>query len=478
MNHEHRVLLAESTRATALLLGLAVSGLGGGCSLAIDVEPDCVDSSCGAYICAPDQIACRDTCGQDGDCASGFACDSSVCVSTGCRITVATDALPMPSLISEIEPVWVTGPNVDSQLVVLASNRHGFGLRRFSLGGVAVPNDPVAEPLGMFTIIEGNPLRRRFRVDPVYRRGNLENAVSSRIDFSFTDVPSTGDIANLGTFDFGPPISPPAKRALINATTNRNAELLDTSVAALDSGYIVGWTQRRSARPEARVLAVGATGGAADIDQSVVVSADTEASERLAVVRVGDVPVVVYEANDGGDRRVILRPLQADGRPVGRGVLMSGRDAANVTVDAVAAFGGDDRAIVYWGNVDNGEVEVMRATVTSGDIALLEPGESVVFPSVSSTLPVDEILLWDAAAGANDSALLLRGTARGKSDVWLVRVAESGSLASIPVAAGMPAGAVPLEVDVVATDDGYAAFWRVEAADGTASVAYRRFVCD
>lgn len=468
-------MLVGAARAAALSLGLASVG---GCSLAIDVEPDCVDSSCGAYTCAVDRIACLDSCTQDGDCASGFACDNSVCVSTGCRVTVATDSLAMPTLVSELEPVWVTGPNVDSQLVVFASNRHGFGLRRFSLGGVAVPNDPVAEPLGMFPIVEGNDLRRRFRIDPIYRRGTTEPALSSRIDFAFTDVPTAGDIPNLGAFDFGPPITPPSRRSLITTNTNRNAEVLDTAVTTVDAGWLVGWTQRRSARPDARVLPVASTGGAVEIERSVVVSSDTEASERMAMLRIGETPVVVYEANDAGDRRVILRPLQADGQPIGRGVLMSGREASRVSVDAIAAFGDADRGIVYWGNLEDGEVEVMRATVTASDVGLLEPGEAVVFPSVSSILPVNEVKLWDAAARADESALLLRGVARDQQDVWLVRIDAAGVVAAIPVAAGFPSGSEPIELDVIATDDGYAAFWRVEAADGTASVGYRRFVCD
>ncbi len=447
-----------------------------GCSLVIDVEADCDDRNCGAYVCASDGVACLDTCGGDADCSAGHICDAAVaqCIATGCTLTASAEPLDMPPLVNEMEPVWATGPGIDSQLVVFASNRHGMGLRRFSLAGAPVPNDPRAEPLGLFALVEGNELRRRFRIDAAFERGTGEDGSASRIDISFANVPTTGDVVHAGAFVLGPPTRTPSHRLAVDP--GRATEILDSGVAFHDGEQAVVWSQRRAARPDVRFVLLGEGESNVAADRVAILSETDENAGNVAIAAYPGGFVVVYDAVVGADRRVVLRTLDSDGTPVGRAVISAGVGASANPIDFLDVFVLGEEIHAFWGAEADAGVLIERARLGGPELSLLTAGSAVVIPSQPLSLPVEQVTRWDAAAAEDGFGIAVHGVSRGATDVWLVRVDASGAVNPVPVGVGIDA--TPIEVDIAATQDGFALFSRAELDDGTAVVSFRRLVCE
>lgn len=471
MNRALRALFSPAPLLVATLPALA------SCSAIIDVDPACDATLCAPFACAPDGIACLEQCTSDADCTSGFACnpESQECEATGCVVTTSLDALEMPALVAELEPVWIEASNADNQLVLFASNRHGLGMRRFGLNGSLVEADPVADPLGMFPILEANPLRRRFRLDASLRVGSAEDGVSTRIRYALANPLETGDEVYSGAFDFGPPLTPPSATGLLNP--GRSAEIDDTAWTDLGEQQLVVWAQTRGGRAEARLVVAPEGPNTLVAEDSIVITEDGEGSERVGVVNVGSRRAVLFDGSAAGERRVVVRPVANDGTVGGRGVLMNGVDASTATIDAFASLEVGGGASVLWGVLSGTTVDIMLGRLDGGDLTLLETEATVVLPSESLDVEVSAVGTWDAVAFGDTIGLVVSGTARGREGVWLLRLSSDGAAVGSPLLlAERPTGDVR-EVDVVATSDGFAAFWRTETEEATATVAMRRVVC-
>lgn len=119
------------------LVGWMLSLLQAGCSLALKLDADCDKvSDCGAYTCDAQNIACRHSCEHQDECADTYVCDrqTGTCEGGYCVPTSPVAELGEPIQGFQAARAMLVSPDGGTaQLVVLAGQPQGIGLRRYYL---------------------------------------------------------------------------------------------------------------------------------------------------------------------------------------------------------------------------------------------------------------------------------------------------------------------------------------------------------
>ena len=135
-----------------------------GCSLLLDVEPDCdAARDCGGYLCNAEQTACLNTCASETECTAGYACDEPT---QSCRQIADLEAEPIA--LSAV-PTWgeefalgTAGSLLATEFGLVVGGSEGLGLARFSTAGAPLPSSPEPAPFALDRLAQPNPAGPRF----------------------------------------------------------------------------------------------------------------------------------------------------------------------------------------------------------------------------------------------------------------------------------------------------------------------------
>lgn len=457
---------------------VVVGGVGTfGCSLVIDVEPDCQDAVCVPFRCTPDGVACGASCGSDADCAAGYSCDvtQGVCEFSGCAAVGEADgvALALPSQIREFAVTMAATQNQSSQFLVAVGNRSVFGYRRFQASNGAAVGDQVDPTHSMIVQVGSNPDVRNF--SPAL--ASWPGAGATRQDrflFGFVNVTETPQFPVAGEFIIDPATPPSANR--VGSGAGRNTQLSGVSIAAGTSEVGFAWIEELSAEFRLTFARLTPAGLLGPDSEPLVVSRSGERPARTSLVRVDDGWLLAYEGISSGQRQITLAALAPNGTVRSRNDLLAGR-LISYPVEALAMARTGEGVVLAWAAGAEGDRVVERLWLGNATIARLFEGDEVSLQSA----PVDPLLQNPqrvaVAGAAGEYAILTRGVRSGRDGVWLYRFRDGGSplFAPVRVAPRPIAGLAGLRI--TPAESGYAVFWLEDEAGQRQSVHYTRYFC-
>ncbi len=398
--------------------------VGAGCSLVIDLPADCDDDACGAYVCAPDGIACLDACAGDDDCGAGHLCDplTAQCEASACRLSGEVTTVALPDEIAELAMSWATPAQAGEQFVTLVGQRGGFGLRRFDAAG-RPGGDPVGDS-GLFDIRTANPSRRRFQPSATWYDAGTVNDVGAAFASSWVDVSETPDRIFVTTFPFAPAVEAPSHVEAVSVS--RSVELLESDFAASGARGVLVWHQRSSASGDNVFVASTDPRGAVR-GESVQLNDEDRPADGAVAARAGDSLVVAWSQNDAGMLRVRLAAIGGDAVPTATVDIDPGTVEAQTTrIDRLELHDGTDGVSLTWVLRTSTEASWRAAWVSNDELA--GAGTSnLSLPSVAVTAPMPEPDAVFVTARADELWWVFAGRADGRDALWLQRTARDGT---------------------------------------------------
>lgn len=397
---------------------------GAGCSLVIDVPADCDDEACGAYVCAPDGIACLDACAGDDDCGAGHLCDplTAMCEASACRLVDDVTTVGLPDEVAELGVSWATPAQAGEQFVAFVGQRGGFGLRRFDAAG-RPGGDPVGDS-GLFDIRTTNPSRRRFLPSATWYDAGTVNDVGAAFVASWVDVSQTPDRLFVTTFPFAPSVEAPTHVEAISVS--RSVELLESDFAASGARGVLIWHQRSSASGDNVFVASTDPRGVVRGD-AVQLNPEDRPSEGAVAGRAGDSLVVAWTQNDSGALRVRLAAIGGDAMLTATVDVDPGTDEAQTTqIDGLELHDGTDGVSLTWVLRTSAQTSWRAAWVSNDELAAA--GTSVLsVPSVAVEPPMSAPDAVFVAPRGDELWWTFAGRAEGRDALWLRRTERDGT---------------------------------------------------
>jgi hypothetical protein len=434
-------------------LALAAALLAG-CSLLIDVEPDCSEvADCSPYVCNASNTACLSSCLNDLECADGFVCELGRrrCISQGC---VGTDA-PRSVLTLGTGSFEYDAARFDDRFFVLFANNERVGLLEVTAGG------EVADGEGAVLTLDNHPTPP---VVPVAAANDQGVALLWRgtLDTNLFD---------LRAFHLG---ADGQTRGPAVVYEGRRGQSLDTPEAAYFRGaLLVVWsTFVNRARVELLELNQDTSFGPderqpAPNDATILVTGETAGSSLPGVAATVERPAIVRRETAAGATTVKVSFLDSTLRPI-NDQDVSGSPSPGI--QRVLAAGMTSAIAVAWIATVEGVPTLFRAVANdNGPVLMGTPSQEAMTDLQDATL----------AAGTTEFALLWVADAfdgREGRDVFMRRFDATGQPLFVTFSASGRQARNPSRPRLVRTSDGYAAFW-VEEGGATREVMFRRFVC-
>lgn len=463
---------------------LVFAAWGTGCSLVIDVEPDCSEvSSCGGYRCNTENTACLDTCRTDDDCVVGFGCDvqSSACVASGC--------FPQNRVFEngELQQSW-SG---------FASGYAG----NLYLTGVTQANEPAQ---ALFYQLDGQGVLRLggggpqfFRLSPDNVRGqndiamafgtagqvgaNADSALALWVEEA-TDNPRFRVRAN--SFPEGG-FTASARRSL----ASRGARPVGLRARAQRDGFIATWLDQdalTSATVSGRLnlALIGLDGNVRE--DTTVGTFPPEGSPRrvrtwpaLSRTNAGALYAVAVQGG-AGQQFSVLGGAVSDALPERLPEDAWHTSGFEVT-DVVLGSSGPQAAVVWRQARSGGGFELLARRLTLAGV-LLDATEQPIridplFSHATSSRPT-----MVAADGNGGFAVAFTGARGARSGLWVAHFGADARPIGLPFLVSDTN--IPLErlerFDIVATDAGYVVQWLLqnESDSSRRTLFYRSFRCE
>jgi hypothetical protein len=449
-----------------------------GCSLVIDVDADCEDNACGAYVCDQDQIACLDRCADSSDCSSGYECASGQCLTLSCSPVFQAAALALPQSIDELAASFANRPAGElDQLFVLVSNRDGLGFRRFEDRGARVPDPPDDAPL--VAVVGDNPARRQFypRVNYFDSTASSQDSGAPRFQYSYVDVRQTSDVVARGELVIDParapssfslPIGDPIRGQFTNVRFDSTFE--STAVIYRDD----------SGSPRRLLASLSTFDASSGLGDGQVVLSETEESVGVtSVAGVGEQFLAVYSSTAGSQARVRARAFDGDGAATMSVTLESGINAVSQQVARVEIRSIGDGAMAAWLLTDDQGSTLRIQSFSASDISAIRSGAAPSSAPITIETPQGVVTDIRTFARTDEFGVAAVVGAGADQKIWLYRLTPAGQRAARPYQmAEDRLGASP-QYSLTDNEAGYGLVWRRDGGiDSEDTAFFQRYVCD
>jgi len=481
MNHLRRTGKAALTASVVLSVALL------SCSALIDVPADCVDVDCAPYICDDDGIACATGCSASAQCSEGYTCDAQnqTCEYSGCVPDGPAIRLDMPELVVELHAAYAMPEGVAHQLIVFASNRLGFGFRRFQRDGTFVAADPLRPGLELVSVVDSNPDRARFfpfvefvPSSEVRFTGDVLDASTPRLIYAFSDISRETHRLTVGTFVLDP-VSPPVNRVVYEPV--RFTQLASTSLVRRGGDMVVAWRERpRSVGVAFAAMALtNLRGEVTEGYEPVRVSPAGEGVDRVGSGLLGDRFVIIHDAVMGPTRRVLARVVSDEGEPIATFVLTDELDASRDTLGFIHTTAFVDRMAIYYSVSSTQGVRVFRASLSESMLSGVDPEISESVDVVDVTADFSGLRTSSVTNGPREVIAAWIGSRQGSVEqgLWYVRYGPDGAPLFAPGLLNEENSDKIEQHRWVLTSEGYNLIYAVDTGAGR-EVYMRRLICD
>lgn len=471
-----------------LTLLLPVFALVAGCSVIIDVDPDCEDSNCLPYVCESDGVACGDGCLSDSDCALGHVCDiaTSVCEPTGCEPIDSEPVLlsGLPPTISEFE-IAVGGGEIPSevaraqeQLLVLIGRAEGLGFARFNMNGNIV-DDPADEELGLVRLAEPNESLLRYNPTLRYLKLRLdeEPVFDPRFAMAWRVAAPSRDEIHTATFVIDPIQAPQVRRTM---QEERQTEVVDLDFRRSSTGLFHAWRFKAGQNSGIRVLASGPRGDveddAATPDQ---ISPDARSAVGAATIEVDGVFYTAYSTAGDGERNLVADASDGLTEELGSLRIRADQFASSFEVRSLQSVQSEDAGGFVWIERTDGTDRAYMVVVDPATNEILSPDDVVSATPREIAVEYAGLALVQAADNEEGFIVSWLGERDGRFELWMQRYGEDGAprFAALPASGG---GGVRIDAyRITRTENGVVVVWLTEGDGSNPDQLFmRRYRCE
>lgn len=453
-----------------LLAPVLLPALLTGCSLLIDVEPDCdAARDCNGYLCNDAGTACLNTCAAESDCTAGYACDES---SETCRQVASLEATPVP--LSTL-PRWGTefavgaaGSLSATEVGLVVGGSEGLGFARFSASGSPLASTPEAAPFGLDRLAPASSERALFR--PAIGRSlpsSLAGGAGAALVFGWAEPTADRNrlFAARRTVGAGEATSVPT----LLRDASRSAALSQLSFAAGPDLVMALWREQSGASSELRALPLAGDSLAPILSAAERLTGANEVASDPAALRMGDRWAALYLSSALGARTVRVIALESDASqlgeldlttPVANTVEQTDLVATETAFGAAAAYlqleGGEEtvRGLFLPSETVAALGDAVQTAVSGPSFAVSETPDDLAHPAIASVDGEVAIAWVSVGADLNRSIMLRRFSRAGQP------LSPAG-----PVVANVSTPVVSLHL--AATANGYALVWFEGDATGS-----------
>lgn len=440
-----------------LLLPLSLSG----CSLLLDVEPDCdAVRDCNGYLCNAEQTGCLNTCAAETDCTAGYACDEPT---QSCRQVADLEAQPVALTTL---PTWAeefafgsAGSLASTEFGLLVGGTPGLGFARFSADAAPLPGAPEAAPFGLDRLAPASAERARF-LPAVGRALPSTVAGLSEAALVFGWAEPTADRNRLfvsrRTLGTAPAVAPVLLR-----DASRGAALSQLSFAAGPDLIMALWREQSGASSELRALPLAADSLTPILSAASRLTGSNEVAASPVALRIGERWGAIYLSSELGARTVRVIGLESDASqlgeldlstPVANAVELADLAATETTFGAAAAYT----------QLENGQKTVRGLLLPTESVAALGDPAQVAASGPNFAVSEGMAAISKPAIASVDGevaiAWLSIGDDRARS-IMLRRFNRTGQPLSPAGVVVSEAGGTVLDLKLTATANGYALLW-------------------
>lgn len=463
-------------KSFSLVIGLGL--LLSACSLVIDVDANCEDSACGAYVCDQDRIACLDRCIDSTDCSNGYECASGQCLTLSCEPVFEAAALALPQSIDELTASFANRPAGElDQLFVMVSNRDGLGFRRFEDRGARVPDPPSDAPL--VPVVSDNPSRRQFypRVNYFDSTASSQDSGAPRFQYSYVDVRQSSDVVARGQLVIDPPRAP-SSFSLPLGDPQRGQFTNVRSDSTFETTAVIFRDDAASPR-ELRATMSSFDASALVGEATVLLSDPDETVGATAVAAVGEQFLAVYSSSAGSQARVRARAFDETGAATVSVTLESGINAASQQIARVEVRSLGDGAMAAWLITDDQGSTLRVQTFSAADVSAIRSGAAPSSSAITVDTPQGVVSDIRTFARTDEFGIAAVTGAGADQQLWLYRLLPSGQQAARPyLMAADRLGASP-QYSLTDNEAGYGLVWRRDGGIESEDTAFfQRYVCD
>ncbi len=441
-----------------VLLPLSVTG----CSLLIDVAPDCdAARDCGGYLCNAEQTACLNTCAAETDCTAGYACDEPT---QSCRQVADLEAT---AIALTALPTWAeefafgsAGTLASSEFGLLVGGSEGLGFARFSAAAAPLAGTPEAAPFGLDRLAPVSAEDALFR--PALGRA-LPSTIAGLSDaalvFGWAEPTADRNRLFVSRRTLGLSQSPAAPVLLRDAS--RGAALSQLSFAAGPDLVMALWREQSGASSELRALPLAADSLTPILSAASRLTGANEVASSPVALRIGERWGAAYLSSELGSRTVRVIGLESDASQLGE-LDLTPPVSNLVELGDLAATETTFGAAATYTQLENGLKTVRGLLLPTEAVAAL--GDATQTAESGPTFTVSEGVadISKPAIASVDGevaiAWLSVGSDRARS-IMLRRYNSAGQPLSPAGVVVSEAGGTVIDLKLAATANGYALLW-------------------
>jgi len=441
-----------------LLLPFALTG----CSLLLDVEPDCdAARDCGGYLCNAEQTACLNTCAAENECTAGYACDEPT---QSCRQIADLEAEPIALAAL---PTWgeefafgSAGSLLSTEFGLVVGGSEGLGLARFSTAGATLAASLEPAPFALDRLAPISAQRARF-LPTVGRALPSTTAGLSDAALLFGWAEPSADRNRLfvarRTIGEGQAIATP----LLLRDASSQASLSQLSFAAGPDLVMALWREQSGVSSELRAMPLAADSLTPILGAASRLTGSNEVAANPIALRLGERWGALYLSSELGVRTVRVIGLESDASQLGELDLNTPVANAVELGDLVATETVSGAAAAYT-QLEDGQKSLRGLLLPATAVAAL--GDSTQNATSGPTFAVSEgtASVSKPAIAAVDGevavAWLSIGEDRARS--LMLRRFDSAGVALSPAGVVVSdAGGTVIDLKLAATVNGYALLW-------------------
>ncbi len=441
-----------------LLLPLALTG----CSLLLDVEPDCdAARDCNGYLCNAEQTGCLNTCAAENECTAGYACDEPT---QSCRQIADLEAEPIA--LSAV-PTWgeefalgTAGSLLSTEFGLVVGGSEGLGLARFSAAGALLASSPEPAPFGLDRLAPMSVQRARFL--PAVGRA-LPSTVAGLSDaallFGWTEPSADRNRLFVARRAVGESQATSTPQLLRDASSQ--ASLSQLSFAAGPDLVMALWREQSGVSSELRAMPLAADTLTPVLSAASRLTGSNEVAANPVSLRLGERWGAIYLSSEVGVRTVRVIALESDASQLGELDLTTPVPNAVELGDLVATETLSGAAAAYT-QLDGGQKRLRGLLLPSTSVAAL--GDPAQTATSGPTFDVSEgtaSISKPAIASVDGEvavAWLSIGEDRARS--LMLRRFDSAGVALSPAGVVVAdAGGTVIDLKLAATANGYALLW-------------------
>ena len=441
-----------------LLLPFALTG----CSLLLDVEPDCdAARDCNGYFCNAEQTACLNTCASETECTAGYACDEPT---QSCRQIADLEAEPIA--LSTL-PTWgeefalgTAGSLLATEFGLVVGGSEGLGLARFSTAGAPLPSSPEPAPFALDRLAQPNPAGPRFlpavgRALPSSTAGLFDAALL----FGWAEPSADRNRIFVArrTIGEGQAIAAP----LLLRDASSQASLSQLSFAAGPDLIMALWREQSGVSSELRAMPLAADSLTPILSAASRLTGSNEVAANPVALRLGERWGALYLSSELGARTVRVIGLESDASQLGELDLNTPVPNAVELGDLVATETASGAAAAYT-QLEGGQKRLRGLLLPATAVAAL--GDPAQTATSGPTFDVSEgtaSISKPAIASVDGEvavAWLSIGEDRARS-LMLRRFNGAGVALSPAGVVVSDAGGTVIDLKLAATVNGYALLW-------------------